>query len=81
MNLWEVDALARIYTRQEVKRRRMKFQVFAGMFDFIGILAGLIVIVVCLVLLSTLYHWVIDEVATSFSSLWNFFMNAIIIPE
>ena len=76
-----MDGLARIYTRREARQRRMKFQVFAGMFDFVGILAGLVVIVVCLVLLSTLYHWVIQEVENSFSTLWTFFMSAIIIPQ
>ena len=73
--------MAKIYTRQEVKRRRMKFQVFAGMFDFIGILAGIVVIVVCLVLLSSLYEWIIADVQESFAALWSMFMDALIIPE
>lgn len=81
MNLWEVDVLARIYTRQEVKRRRMKFQVFAGMFDFIGILAGLVVIAACAILLSSLYHWVVRDVSSSFATLWDIFVSAIIIPQ
>lgn len=73
--------MARIVTRQEVKRRRMRFQVFAGMFDFVGILAGIVVIAACCVLLSSLYHWVISDVETSFATLWNMFTSAIIIPE
>lgn len=73
--------MTKIVTRQEVKRRRMKFQVFAGMFDFIGILAGLIVIIVCLVLLNSLIRWAIQDIEVSFESLWNLFTSAIIIPE
>lgn len=73
--------MARIYTRREARQRKMKFQVFAGMFDFIGILAGLVVIIVCALLLSSLYHWVIRDVESSFASLWNIFMSAIIIPQ
>ena len=77
----EVDVLARIDTRREVKRRRMKFQVFAGMFDFIAILAGLVLIIACVILLSALYHWVIRDVQSSFATLWDIFVSAIIIPK
>ena len=73
--------MARIYTRREVRRRRMKYQVFAGMFDFIGIVLGLIVIAACAILLSALYHWVIRDVQASFATLWDIFTSAIIIPN
>lgn len=73
--------MARIYTRKEADKRRMRFQVFAGMFDFIGILAGIIVIIVCLLLLSALIRWVIADAQSSFATLWDIFMSAIIIPE
>lgn len=73
--------MARIMTRREVKRRRMKYQVFAGMFDFVGILAGLVVVIACVILLSALYHWMIRDVQTSFATLWDIFVSAIIIPE
>ena len=68
-------------TRQEVKRRKMKYQVFAGMFDFVGILAGLVVVIACVILLSALYNWVIRDVQSSFATLWDIFVSAIIIPE
>ena len=73
--------MARIMTRQEVKRRRMKYQVFAGMFDFVGILAGLVVVIACVILLSALYNWMIRDVQSSFATLWDIFVSAIIIPE
>ncbi len=73
--------MARIYTRREVKRRRMKYQVFAGMFDFIAIVAGIVVIIACAILLSSLYHWVIRDVQSSFATLWDIFTSAIIIPK
>ena len=73
--------MARIFTRQEVRKRKMKYQVFAGMADFIGILLGLIVIAACVFLLVTLVRWAISGVETSFATLWDMFMNAIIIPE
>lgn len=73
--------MARILTRQEVKRRRMKYQVFAGMFDFVGILAGLVVVIACAILLSALYNWVVRDVQASFATLWDIFVSAIIIPQ
>ena len=73
--------MAKIYTRQEVKRRRMKYQIFAGMFDFLGILAGIVVIIACCVLLSALVNWAINDVKLSFATLWDIFMSAIIIPD
>ena len=36
--------MAKIYTRQEVKRRRTNFKIFAGIYDFIGVVAGTVVI-------------------------------------
>lgn len=59
----------------------MKYQVFAGMFDFVGILAGLIVIVACAILLSALYHWAVRDLQASFATLWDIFVSAIIIPN
>ena len=28
--------MAKIYTRQEVKRRRINYKIFAGIYDFLG---------------------------------------------
>ena len=44
-----------IYTRKEVRQRRMRYQVAAGMFDFLAIIAGIVVIAVCVVLLTALF--------------------------
>ena len=73
--------MANIYTRQEVKRRRMNFQIFAGIYDFIGVVAGIIVIVACAFLLTALVSWVIRDGSESFRSLWNIFQSALIVPE
>ena len=73
--------MARIFTRQEVRKHKMKYQVFAGMADFLGILLGLIVIALCIFLLVTLIHWAINGFETAFATLWDMFMSAIIIPE
>ena len=73
--------MAKIYTRQEVKRRRVNFQIFAGIYDFIGVVAGIVVTIACAFLLSALVSWVARDGRESFTSLWNIFQGALIIPE
>ena len=73
--------MARIYTRREVKRRRVNFQIFAGIYDFLGVVAGIIVIIACAVLLSALVSWVIRDSKDSFASLWKIFQDALIVPR
>ena len=73
--------MAKIYTRREVQRRRVNFQIAAGIYDFIGVIAGVVVIIACVALLTSLINWVLRDGRDSFASLWNIFESAIIIPD
>lgn len=73
--------MAKLYTRQEARRRRMKYQIFAGMFDFLAVVAGVIVVVACVILLTSLIRWTINDVPVTFQKLWEMFMKAIVVPE
>jgi len=73
--------MAKLYTRAEAKRRRMKFQIFAGMFDFLAVIAGVVVVIACVILLSSLVRWVISDAQVTFKSLWEVFQQALILPE
>lgn len=73
--------MAKIYTRKEVRRRKVNFQIFAGIYDFVSIVVGIIVIIACGVLLSSLVSWVIKDAPITFASLWDIFTSAIIIPD
>ena len=73
--------MPRLYTREEVRRRRMKYQIFAGMFDFLAVVAGVIVIIACILLLTSLINWVVADVPVTFKSMWDMFMQAVVIPE
>ena len=75
------DSVAKIYTRQEVKRRRTNFKIFAGIYDFLGVVVGIVVIVACAFLLAALVNWVVRDGQESFASLWQIFQDAIIIPK
>ena len=75
------ESVARIYTRREVKRRRLNFKIFAGIYDFIGVVVGIAVIVACAFLLAALVNWVTRDGQASFKSLLDIFNAAIIIPK
>lgn len=73
--------MAKIYTRREVQRRRLNFKIFAGIYDFLGVVAGIVVIVACAFLLSALVNWVARDGRESFASLWDIFQSAVIVPK
>ncbi len=73
--------MPKLYTRAEARRRRMRFQIFAGMFDFIAVIAGLIVVIVCVILLSALVRWVVADAPITFKTLWEMFTRALIVPK
>ena len=73
--------MARVYTRKEVKQRRMNFQIFAGIYDFLGVVAGVVVIIACAVLLTALISWIVRDSRDSFASLWKIFQDALIVPK
>jgi hypothetical protein len=73
--------MAKLYTREEVRRRRVKYQIFAGMFDFLALVVGLLVIVGCLILITSLINWVEADVPVTFRKIFETAMKAIVIPE
>ena len=73
--------MAKPYTREEARRRRMKFQIFAGMFDFLAVVAGVIVIIACIILLTSLVRWILGDVPVTFKSLWDMLMRALVMPD
>lgn len=73
--------MAKLYTREEARRRRMKFQIFAGLFDFLAVVAGVIVIIACVILLTSLIQWLLGDVPVTFKSLWDMLMRALVLPE
>ena len=73
--------MPQLYTREEARRRKVKYQIFAGMFDFLAIVAGILLLVGCIVLLVSLVRWVGNDVPVTFRKLWDTFMKAIIVPE
>lgn len=77
----EVFAVAKIYTRREVRRRKTNYLIFAGIYDFLGAIAGIVVIIACAVLLYALVNWIIRDGRDSFASLYQIVNDALIIPQ
>lgn len=73
--------MAKLYTREEARRRRVKYQIFAGMFDFLAIIAGIAVIIACILLISALVQWIKGDIPVTFRSLWSILQKAIIVPQ
>ena len=73
--------MAKIYTRKEVRRRKTSFLIFAGIYDFLGVIAGIVVIIACSVLLTALINWIIRDSQASFASLWKIFQDALVVPK
>lgn len=73
--------MPRLYTREEVRRRRVKYQIFAGMFDFLAVIAGIVVIIACIILITSLVRWIMGDVPVTFRKMWEMLMKAIVIPE
>ena len=73
--------MPKLYTRAEAEHRKVKYQIFAGMFDFLAIVAGILVLIACIVLIVSLVRWVGADMPVTFRKLWETFMRAIIIPE
>ena len=71
--------MARLYTRREVRNRRLTFKIFAGMFDFIGTVASVILIIGCIVLMAQLVKWVAADFDTSFGTMVQIFEEAVIL--
>lgn len=77
----EVEKLPKIYTRREAEGKRLKFRIFAGMFDFLGTIGSVIVIFACVLLLTALTTWIINDGKTTFESIFYSIRTAIIMPE
>ena len=73
--------MTKLYTQEEARRRKVKYQIFAGMFDFLAILAGVAVIIVCILLIAALVRWLKADIPVTFGSLWSILQRAIIVPK
>ena len=65
------------YTRREAIRRRERMMILAGIADFFGTIASFVVILLCVVVLTTLFTWFRSDIQEVFSSLLGPLLNAL----
>lgn len=53
-------------TKREYRKRRIRFQVAAGLFDFLVTIASFLLIVFCVYLLISLVNWVKADIPVTF---------------
>ena len=64
--------MPRIITKREYRKRRIRYQVAAGLFDFVMT----IVIVLCVYLITSLYSWVKADVPVTFGIFFDIIKKA-----
>ncbi len=64
------------YTKQEANRRRMKFQVLEGMGDFLGTVLAFVVILLCIIVITTLITWLRGDLPKVIDSILKPLMEA-----
>ena len=68
--------MPRVITKREYKKRRIRFQVAAGLFDFVMTVASFFVIVLCVYLIASLYNWLKADVPVTFGVFFDIFRKA-----
>lgn len=73
--------MAEYMTKRELRRRRTRFKIMGGFFDFIAILGSALLIVICITMLSQLFGWLKADLPQTFSGIGTSISEAIVQPE
>lgn len=73
--------MANVMTKREVRKRRLKFRIAAGLFDFIGTIGSVVLIFVCVILLSSLVSWLKVDAPKTFGTIYDTVYTAIMTDD
>lgn len=68
--------MPRVITKREYKKRRIRYQVAAGLFDFVMTIVSFFVIVLCAYLIASLYNWLKADVPVTFGVFFDILKKA-----
>ncbi len=68
--------MPRVITKREYKKRRIRYQVAAGLFDFVMTVVSFFVIVLCAYLIASLYNWLKADVPVTFGVFFDILKKA-----
>ncbi len=69
--------MAKVITKREYRRRRIRFQVAAGLYDFMVTMLAFVVIVFCVYLLIALYRWAAEDIPVTFKVFFDIIEKAL----
>lgn len=69
--------MAKVITKREYRRRRIRFQVAAGLYDFMVTMLAFVVIVFCVYLLVALYRWAAADIPVTFKVFFDIIEKAL----
>lgn len=73
--------MANVMTKREVRKRRVKFRIAAGLFDFVGTIGSVVLIFVSLILLTSLVTWVKADAPKTFGTVYETVYAAIMTED
>ena len=69
--------MAKITTKKEYRKRRLRFQIAAGLMDFMWTVVLAAVVLVCVLLLIELYTWLKGDVPVTFGTFFDIVRRAL----
>ncbi len=69
--------MAKITTKKEYRKRRLRFQIAAGLMDFVWTVVLAAVVLVCVLLLIELYTWLKGDVPVTFGTFFDIVRRAL----
>ncbi|MBR2572226.1 MAG: hypothetical protein IKE30_08920 [Clostridia bacterium] len=73
--------MAKYLTKREAYRRRAWYRALGGLMDFFTSIASFVVILLCIVLLTTLFQWFRSDIGTTLSSVESVMIESIVNPD
>lgn len=73
--------MAEFMSNKQLKKRRARFKIIHGMFDFVAVLVSAAIIVLCVLLLVQLFKWLNSDVPVTFADIGTSISEAIVYPD
>lgn len=73
--------MANVMTKREVRKRKVKFRIAAGLFDFVGTIGSVVLIFVSLILLTSLVTWVMADAPKTFGTVYDTVYTAVMTDD
>ena len=73
--------MAEFMSNKQLKKRKARFKIMHGMFDFVALLVSAAIIALCVLLLVQLFRWLKSDVPVTFADIGTSISEAIVYPD